>query len=66
MNAGKLFFAVAMLQAATALGEEWTVIRLQDRDYVTFANVAQFYQFSEYTRVSSSVSLHSDRRRLRA
>ena len=66
MKAGNLLFAVAMMQVATALGGEWTVIRQQDRDYVTFANVAQFYQFSEYTRVSSSVSLHSERRRLRA
>jgi N-acetylmuramoyl-L-alanine amidase len=33
---------------------------------VTFANVAQFYQFPEYTRVSRTVSLRSERRAIRA
>jgi N-acetylmuramoyl-L-alanine amidase len=33
---------------------------------VTFANVAQFYQFPEYTRVSRTVSLRSERRTIRA
>jgi N-acetylmuramoyl-L-alanine amidase len=66
VKTGSLFFAVAVLQVTTAPGGDWTVIRQQNRDYVTFANVAQFYQFPEYTRVSSSVSLRGDRRHLRA
>ena len=37
-----------------------------NRPYVTFANVAQFYQFPEYTRVSRTVSLRSERRAIRA
>lgn len=52
--------------AATAIASDWNVIRLQDRDYVTFANVAQFYQFPQYTRVNRDVSLRNDRRGLRA
>ena len=42
---------------AVRSASDWKVIRQQDRDYVTFANVAQFYQFPEYTRVSRAVSL---------
>ncbi|MEY2479247.1 MAG: N-acetylmuramoyl-L-alanine amidase [Verrucomicrobiota bacterium] len=66
MQRANIFFAVAMWQAATALGGDWRVIRQQDRDYVTFGNVAQFYQFPDYTKVSSSVSLRGERRRIRA
>lgn len=46
--------------------EDWTVLRPNNRPYVTFANVAQFYQFPEYTRVSRTVSLRSERRAIRA
>lgn len=52
--------------AAIASAEDWTVLRPNNRPYVTFANVAQFYQFPEYTRVSRTVSLRSDRRTIRA
>lgn len=52
--------------AAVASAEDWTVLRPNNRPYVTFANVAQFYQFPEYTRVSRTVSLRSDRRTIRA
>jgi N-acetylmuramoyl-L-alanine amidase len=52
--------------AAVALAEDWTVLRPNNRPYVTFANVAQFYQFPEYTRVSRTVSLRSERRTIRA
>lgn len=45
---------------------EWNVMRVNNRDYVSFANVAQFYQFPEYTRVSRTVSLRSERRGIRA
>src|SRR5437762_2054879 len=34
--------------------------------YVSFANVAQFYRFPQYTRVDRTVSLRGDRRGLRA
>lgn len=56
---------VAMATSAGAAGE-WTVVKQQGRDYVTFSNVAQFYQFPEYTRVSRVVALGSPRRRIRA
>ncbi|MEN3368414.1 MAG: N-acetylmuramoyl-L-alanine amidase [Verrucomicrobiota bacterium] len=55
-----------VLLAAVALGGDWSVIRQRERPYVTFANVAQFYQFPEYTRVSRTVSLRSERRAIRA
>src|SRR3954469_4182636 len=57
---------VVLLLAAAALAEDWTVLRPNNRPYVTFANVAQFYQFPEYTRVSRTVSLRSERRTIRA
>lgn len=47
-------------------GSDWTVIKQQNRDYVTFSNVAHFYNFPEYTRISHTVSLRSDRRGIRA
>jgi N-acetylmuramoyl-L-alanine amidase len=49
-----------------ACAGDWTVLRPQGRPYVTFANVAQFYQFPEYTRVSRTVALRSERRAIRA
>ncbi|HWM23455.1 MAG TPA: N-acetylmuramoyl-L-alanine amidase [Chthoniobacterales bacterium] len=55
-----------LASAAVAFGGDWTVIRQRDRSYVTFSNVAQFYQFPDYTRVSRTVSLRSERRAIRA
>ena len=52
--------------AAFAFAEDWHVVRPNNRPYVSFANVAQFYQFPEYTRVSRTVSLRSERRTIRA
>jgi N-acetylmuramoyl-L-alanine amidase len=52
--------------AAIAPAEDWNVVRPNNRPYVSFANVAQFYQFPEYTRVSRTVSLRSERRTIRA
>lgn len=52
--------------AAVSLAEDWNVVRPNNRPYVSFANVAQFYQFPEYTRVSRTVSLRSERRTIRA
>jgi N-acetylmuramoyl-L-alanine amidase len=55
-------FAPAIAFAAS----DWMVIKHENRDYVTFSNVAHFYSFPEYTRVSHTVSLRSDRRGIRA
>jgi N-acetylmuramoyl-L-alanine amidase len=55
-----------LLLAVAAPAEDWTVLRPNNRPYVTFGNVAQFYQFPEYTRVSRTVSLRSERRTIRA
>ena len=60
-----LGIAVALIGSA-AFASDWTVLRPNNRPYVTFANVAQFYQFPEYTRVSRTVSLRSERRAIRA
>ena len=58
--------AVLALLSSVALGGDWTVVRQRERSYVTFANVAQFYQFPEYTRVNRTVALRSERRVIRA
>ncbi|MEY2439233.1 MAG: N-acetylmuramoyl-L-alanine amidase [Verrucomicrobiota bacterium] len=60
------FFLLALLPLNVLAVNDWNVIRQQGRDYVTFSNVAHFYNFQEYTRVSHSVSLRSDRRGIRA
>jgi N-acetylmuramoyl-L-alanine amidase len=63
-------FAVAacclLLPVAVLSAEDWSVVRPNNRPYVSFGNVAQFYQFPEYTRVSRTVSLRSERRTIRA
>src|SRR5712691_8693279 len=58
--------AVSALLVSRAAAEEWKVIREEGRDYVSFANVAQFYRFPQYTRVDRNVSLRSERLGLRA
>jgi N-acetylmuramoyl-L-alanine amidase len=58
--------ALILLPAIGLAGDDWNVVRQQGRDYVTFSNVAHFYQFPEYTRVSRTVSLRSERRGIRA
>lgn len=55
-----------VLIGAVAFAEDWNVVRPNNRPYVSFANVAQFYQFPEYTRVSRTVSLRSERKAIRA
>ena len=64
----RVFFiaVVVTLIGSAAFASDWTVLRPNNRPYVTFANVAQFYQFPEYTRVSRTVSLRSERRAIRA
>lgn len=66
MRRPQLIALTICVAAAIALGADWTVIHHQNRDYVSFANVAQFYQFADYTRVNRTVSLRSDRRGIRA
>ena len=61
-----IFCLCCLLVASGAIASDWNVVHLQNRDYVSFANVAQFYQFPEYTRVNRDVSLRKDRRGLRA
>jgi N-acetylmuramoyl-L-alanine amidase len=46
--------------------EDWTTIHHNGRSYVTFANVAQFYGFPEYRRVSGSVYLQNAHRSIQA
>ena len=62
------FVALAWLGLipAFAAAPDWKVIRADERDYVSFANVAQFYRFPEFSQVSRTVSLRGDRRRIRA
>lgn len=61
-----LWALVLVLLGSIAWAGDWTVVRQRDRSYVTFANVAQFYQFPEYTRVNRTVALRSERRVIRA
>ncbi len=64
----KTLLAIAALATLPSPGRaaDWKVIRVQDRDYVSFANLAQFYHFREYTSVSQTVSLRGERRGIRA
>jgi N-acetylmuramoyl-L-alanine amidase len=57
---------VLALLGSVAWAGDWTVIRQRERSYVTFANVAQFYQFPDYTSVNRTVSLRSEHRVIRA
>ena len=59
-------FCATVLFPIALSASDWNVVRLQNRDYVSFANVAQFYQFPEYMRVNRNVSLRSQRRGIRA
>src|SRR5438270_12358061 len=61
-----IFVLSVSLLATSALAVEWKVLHERDRDYVSFANVAQFYQFPNYTRVNSGVALRGDQRGIRA
>jgi N-acetylmuramoyl-L-alanine amidase len=62
--------AILALTLAISAGDvgaaDWKVIPAGGRDYVSFANVARFYHFPNYTRVSREVSLRGDRRVIRA
>lgn len=54
----------AILLAAPASG--WTLVSYQGRDYVSFADVAEFYHFPNYARDRNEVRLRGDQRALRA
>ena len=68
MTPGRIlgFAAAAGLLPLIAAATEWQVIRHQGREYVTFANVAEFYHFPEYTHANRTISMRSDRRGIRA
>jgi len=61
-----LIGVLALFGAEKASSEDWDIIHQGGRDYVSFSNVAHFYQFPEYTRVSHTVSLRKDRNAIRA
>ena len=57
---------VSVATVSVILAADWKVVRLHNRDYVTFANLGAFYQFPEYIRVSNAVSLRGQHRGIRA
>ena len=61
-----LLVAIVLVTSRACGDSDWNIVRQQGREYVTFSNVAHFYSFAEYTRVSHSVSLRSERRGIRA
>ncbi len=61
-----LFVCIAAVPSAVVNAVDWNVVQQQGRDYVSFANVAQFYQFPQFTRVSRTVSLRGEHRSIRA
>jgi N-acetylmuramoyl-L-alanine amidase len=58
--------ALTLFGSMAFASDDWTIIRQNGRDYVTFTNVAHFYQFPEYTRVNRTVSLHNKHTGIRA
>ncbi|MDQ2823930.1 MAG: N-acetylmuramoyl-L-alanine amidase [Verrucomicrobiota bacterium] len=62
----RIIIGLTLLSTTALAGDDWTVLKQQGRDYVTFSNVAHFYQFPEYTRVSRTISLRSQHRGIRA
>jgi len=65
----KIFLCVLLLSAGMDrgfAGEEWKIISAEGRDYVSFANVAQFYRFPRFTQASRTVSLGDEHHGLRA
>ena len=65
MKFGLLCFLLLALVRQTS-ATDWTVLKQQNRDYVTFDNVAEFYRFEGYSHANGSIALRSDRRTLRA
>jgi len=58
--------AFVAASADRASGADWKIIPADGRDYVSFANLAKFYQFPNYAHISRTVSLRDDRRVIRA
>ena len=56
----------ALIISGTSGAADWNVIPIAGRPYVSFANVSEFYDLPNYTRVSSSVSVRDRRRSIRA
>jgi hypothetical protein len=64
MNAGKLLSlsaAALMLMTLIASAVDWRVIQHNGREYVTFQNVAEFYQFGEYSHANRTIALRNER-----
>jgi len=61
-----LFGAFLVALVSRAAGADWKIIPADGRDYVSFANVARFYQFPNYAHVDRSVALRGERRVIRA
>ncbi len=57
---------LALLLCTSAPAADWTVIKQQNRDYVSFDNVAEFYRFPSYSHANRTIALRSDRRTVRA
>lgn len=68
MTASRFAFLlfIGLAGSPIARATDWNVVQQQGRDYVSFANVAQFYQFPEFTRASRTVSLRGEHRAIRA
>jgi N-acetylmuramoyl-L-alanine amidase len=61
---GLLLFLAGLVRPAAA--EDWQVVQIEGRDYVSFANVARFYRFPKFLRANNSLTLQDDHRGLRA
>lgn len=57
---------ILLLFVRRGLADDWQVVHTDGRDYVSFANVAQFYRFPQFNRVNRTVSLRDDHRGIRA
>jgi N-acetylmuramoyl-L-alanine amidase len=55
-----------LLCALPARGGDWTVIKYQGRDHVTFENIAQFYGLENIQRAGNDLALSSYGRKLQA
>ncbi len=60
------FLFLAAVPTRPVLAEDWKIIQAEGRAYVSFANVAQFYRFPQFSQVSRTVSLRDERRGIRA
>ncbi|MBA3274042.1 MAG: N-acetylmuramoyl-L-alanine amidase [Chthoniobacterales bacterium] len=66
MRIAKLLLLATLLSAASVGASEWKVVPHQGRDYVSFANVAEFYRLARYSQANRTVSLRDARRTVRA